>query len=287
MTARNYFFLNTKDDFNKLLPGIIASAICHFLVIFILTFTPSRHYQHKGFPSAINVSLVSIPGPYSQPGPVADKQTPKQVKKAKTEKPIILPEPEPEVKKPEVKKPAEEIQPKTSLKKKTFKTSNVVKSAIKEMEKRVEETRPDSLSEALDKIKQKVEQTEKETGAAEGEEQAGSGAGPAGSPGGGEKRELTQADLYGLELKYLINKNWAFSEQLAGMLKDLETIVVIRILANGEIDDVWFEKKSGNQHLDESAYKAVLKSNPLPAIPPGMNAKDYTIGFVFTPAGLQ
>ena len=72
---------------------------------------------------------------------------------------------------------------------------------------------------------------------------------------------------------------------LAGKLSDLETRIMIKIMANGEIKDVWFEKRSGNQYLDESAYKAIVKSNPLPPLPKGYQF--YQVGLIFTPTGLQ
>ena len=108
-----------------------------------------------------------------------------------------------------------------------------------------------------------------------------------GITGGQGNRSFDKIDLYQLEIKFQIQKNWAFSEQLAGNHNNLESILVIKIMPNGEIKDVWFEKKSGNSHLDESARKAILKSDPLPPLPSEINGPYFTVGMIFTPSGLQ
>lgn len=86
-----------------------------------------------------------------------------------------------------------------------------------------------------------------------------------------------------------INRNWAFSEHLASRRFNLEAVLVIRIRADGEIVDIWFEKKSGDRYFDNSAYNAVVKSNPLPPLPRAYTAyaDTYTIGLRFTPSGLN
>ena len=52
-----------------------------------------------------------------------------------------------------------------------------------------------------------------------------------------------------------------------------------------EVRGRWFKDRSGNSYLDDSAYRAVMKSNPLPPLPRGYNA--YTVALVFTPSGLN
>ena len=72
---------------------------------------------------------------------------------------------------------------------------------------------------------------------------------------------------------------------MADQRTDVEARLMIKIMANGEIRDIWFEKRSGNRYLDDSAYKAVMKSSPLPALPRGYQF--YTVLLGFTPSGLQ
>ena len=91
--------------------------------------------------------------------------------------------------------------------------------------------------------------------------------------------------VYQQEIAYHIRKNWVFSEQLAGGRTDMEVRLLIKILENGNIEEIWFEKRSGNSYLDESAYKAIKKSNPLPLLPKGIQIYNVLLGF--TPSGLK
>lgn len=86
-----------------------------------------------------------------------------------------------------------------------------------------------------------------------------------------------------------INRNWAFSEHLASRRFNLEAVLVIQIRADGQILDIWFEKKSEDRYFDTSAYNAVVKSNPLPPLPKAYAAyaKTYTVGLRFTPSGIN
>ncbi|MCK4619493.1 MAG: TonB C-terminal domain-containing protein, partial [Desulfobacterales bacterium] len=96
---------------------------------------------------------------------------------------------------------------------------------------------------------------------------------------------LKPIDIYRPQVDYYIKKNWVFSEQLAGEHIDLEVKIVIKIMANGHITDIWFEKRSGNSYLDESAYKAIKKSSPLPPLPKGHDFYHFLLGF--TPKGVN
>jgi colicin import membrane protein len=87
-------------------------------------------------------------------------------------------------------------------------------------------------------------------------------------------------------IAYHIQKNWAFSEQLARGQSNLKTTVGIKISSDGEIIDIWIDEKSGNQYLDESAIRAIKKSNPLPPLPGDIGSYYYEVGFNFTPEGL-
>jgi len=178
---------------------------------------------------------------------------------------------------------------KTSLKKKTFKPTKVVKSAIARIEKETEKSRPKPVAEAIDRLKNKVGKTE---AIARLKSKVGTGeSGNAkGVPGGsrvGNTKVLGLIDIYRTEISYHIEKNWAFNEQLADGRTDLVAVLVIKIMPDGEIRDVWFEKKSGNNYFDDSAERAVKKSNPLPQLPKGYLRPFYNLGLIFTPSGLK
>ena len=84
-----------------------------------------------------------------------------------------------------------------------------------------------------------------------------------------------------------IESKWVFNEQLVGGRTNLVSVIVIKIMPNGEITDIWFEKKSGNSYFDDSVYKAVKKSSPLPPLPREYTRPYYELGLIFTPKGLK
>ena len=267
------------------------STILHLIFFAALIFVPGpKPYKHFSS-SVINVSMVALPGQKKAPG--AGRLTGSELEKkiARPEKaqvPKILPEIAAKADQDTskvVSVTSKRYRIKKSLKKKTFKYSRVVKSVIARVEKKVEESRPNPIAEAIDRLKNKVasgrQEPQSETGV------ASSSTGVAGSHGAGGKKTLELIDIYKSQISYYIEKNWAFSKQLAGGRTDLAAVVVIRIMRNGEIKDVWFEKKSGNTYFDESAYKAVMKSNPLPMLPKGYLRPYYNLGLIFTPSGLR
>jgi colicin import membrane protein len=223
-------------------------------------------------------------------------------KKVAVEKKPVAP-PIPEERPPEVslapkemaeEKPKEPPKVKTSLKKETFQPSKVVQSAIEQLAKQTEGSRPKSFQDTLAELEKKVAETpsggtrDRSQSEGGGDGGSGGGAGGKGSGSGFEGEGIGSAkEVYNGLIAYHIQKNWAFSEQLARGQSNLETRVGIKILPNGEIQDVWVDKKSGNQYLDESAIRAIKKSNPLPPLPREIGVYDYKVGFRFTPKGLD
>ena len=236
--------------------------------------------------------------------PPAPKPAKPEVQESKPEKPapkpekVSVPEPQPQAPKQEPEKSADIIslssekpKIKTSLKKETFKSTQAIKNALNRIEKQVEETRPaDPLASALDRIKSKVEKTEAATAKSPSKETASgqaSGGGGGGGTGGTGAFGIQPIDFYRSLLPDHINNNWVFNEQLFSGRTDLVSVIVIKIMQNGEISDIWFEKKSGNSYFDDSVFKAVKKSNPLPPLPKEYTRPYYDLGLIFTPKGLK
>ena len=327
MIAPAYLHQGTENGSRTTIFMVVVSAIGHAIFFLILIFTPSQIPAKRLSPSVINVSMVSLPGEAIVPGPVGrvpvapekpvrkpKVSTPKPKEQKPSEVHVASPketetaDPPPEKLTVSKSPPAkEQIAPgtisvapkkkkvKTSLKKKTFRSSQVIQRAIKRIEKKSEKSRPKTVADAIDRMKDKVKDTEsvdeaierlkKKIGTGMGGD--GQGTGIPGRAGISGKRVLEQIDLYKLEIAYHIEKKWAFSEQLMGGRTDLEAVVVIKIMPTGEIRDIWFEKKSGNGYFDDSAYKAVKKCNPLPPLPKSYRRPFYNVGLVFTPAGLR
>lgn len=78
----------------------------------------------------------------------------------------------------------------------------------------------------------------------------------------------------------MIKENWALPE---GILSDsdLETVIGVKILKNGSVVELNFEKRSGNRYFDESAMKAIKKVGAFPPLPEWLNEKYIDLGIRF------
>ena len=268
--------------------NVVVSSICHLLLFAILIFVPNRAWDRKTSLSVINVSIVTLPS--IEKGPLSNGQRPIETKRQSTaQKKHITSKISAKAISETRQKPSAKIsvQPKKrktkqSLKKKIFKASEVVKRAIDKIEKRVEESRPDQISRAIARLRDRV----KGDGTADSKKpQAETGSRM--PEGTGSKRVLELVDLYRIEIAYQIQKNWAFSEQLAGGRTDLVAELAFTVMPNGEIKDIWFDKRSGNRYLDDSAKKAIMKSNPVRPHPTGVRKPYVNVGLRFTPKGVE
>jgi colicin import membrane protein len=257
------------------------SVLCHIIFFSGVLFVPYFRFSKSYIPSSVEVDLVSLPqsGPKPSPG-VKPAPPPKEEKKE-----VVMPaekvKPPPEVKKTPVAKPAEavsvspkKIEVKKSLKHKTYDASKAIKSAIAKIEKEAPKSRQSSVQRAIDKFKEDVEG--KDGVAMQGTPVKGTG-----------KKALDLLDIYNAEIWHKIQKNWAFSEEMARGQRDLEATIVVKIMREGEIRDIWFERRSGNGYFDDSALKAVKKADPLPPLPKGYRASYYEVGFRFNLSELQ
>ena len=283
-----YRLSEVEGDRKTLLYTFAVSGMCHLLLFAILIFYPNRAWDRKPPLSFINVSIVTLPTLETGPQPVAKPSiqpkrqptTPKKQPPAKTiEKAISAPA---ETSADAVSVSTATKKPKRSLKRKTFKTAEVVKSAIDKIEKRVEASKPDQLTQAIDRLRDQVKNNE----AADQKRQHDKTASAA-LEGDGDRRALELVDLYRVEIAYQVQKNWAFSEQLAGGRMDLVAELAFTVMPNGEIRDIWFDKRSGNKYLDDSAKKAIMKSNPVRPHPAGIRKPYVNVGLRFTPKGVE
>ncbi|MCF6247274.1 MAG: TonB family protein [Desulfobacula sp.] len=143
-----------------------------------------------------------------------------------------------------------------------------------ELENRIEDEDRQRISDALSRLQKKVKEQGMNKEKAGKKVSAGSG-----------KRGSKPIDLYKMIIGSTIEQNWAFNDILASMDQNLEVGILIKILNSGEIRDIIYMTKSGNRYLDESAKKAIKKSNPLPALPAAMPSFDVIV--IFTPKGLK
>ena len=166
----------------------------------------------------------------------------------------------------------------------------MIDQALTKVKKKVEKSETDSVSQALDRLKKKVEQTESSRVQAASTGLAATGAGGGGVPGAtgsGGQRRLELIDLYKIEVAFQVERNWAFSQQLAGEGQTLQVSLVFKVMSGGEITDIRFTERSGNSYLDESAYRAIVKANPVSPHPTGIRTPYVTMGVRFTPEGIR
>ena len=69
--------------------------------------------------------------------------------------------------------------------------------------------------------------------------------------------------------------------------KNITTIIDVKISRSGALEYLDFEKRSGNRYFDDSALRAVKKSNPFPPLPYWIRDKSIEIGIRFHSAELR
>lgn len=273
------------------------SVVLHLCLLAAVVVVPELAPAQRIAPSeTINVSLVSLPAATPVPAPPAPVSKPAAEAPKVKEKPVVAkPEPKPQPAKetvslaPEAEKPRKKV--KRSLKRQTFNPTKVLENTISSLEKKVAEDRHPTLEDTLNRLKREVEETgrsPKAAPAAENPERPARKTGfGRGTTGLGSAEMQDRVRIYQAEIAYQIQRNWAFAEQLAGGGKDLEVALGIKILPDGKIEEIWFDQRSGNRHLDESAYRAIQKSSPLPPLPPDLFNSHYIVGLRFGPRGIK
>ncbi|MCK5009993.1 MAG: TonB C-terminal domain-containing protein, partial [Deltaproteobacteria bacterium] len=93
--------------------------------------------------------------------------------------------------------------------------------------------------------------------------------------------------LYYQAIEQKIKNNWnlALPRGIIEDMRGMEVVISITIRSDGEITDISFEEKTGNVYLDDSAYRSVKKSSPLPPFSEyNIREPFFETGIVF-PAG--
>jgi colicin import membrane protein len=202
---------------------------------------------------------------------------------------IAAREKEPPKKEPPKKEPPKEkrVEKKKKPKEKTKKKlEQDLAKAKKEQAQKLEKQRQAQLKNALARMKDSVASKENDAKGTNFDGNGGMATNRAGAGGGGGGiGEATPLTLYQMVIKSAIEQNWVFNDVMAGLDQDLEVRIFIKILKSGDIRDISFETRSGNNYLDESAKKAIKRANPLPELPKGMFSYELVLGF--SPRGLK
>ena len=260
----------------------LVSFTLHVIAVSAMFFLPNLSASRTLYSPVYSVRLVNLPSGFS--GPVEKKSA----------EPAPPPEPSRGEEKAKTKEKPISLAPKENAEKQISdaierlrkrKEGKKVDVAIDRIRERQEEKRVD---EAIDRLRSERE-TRQVNSAIEGIRRkvtiGSSGAVQSGPAGTGSSGMMSlKFKLYYNLIWERIRSGWVLPEHALGGKKNLETIISIRIDKNGQIEDIQFEKKSGNATLDESALRAVKKANPLPPFPPGMEGEKIDLGVRFTPS---
>ena len=261
--------------------AFVASLICHCIFFSVLIYAQTHKPKQKPSPIVMNVSLVSLPE-YSGPSKTVSKAP--VSKERKTTKKQVAVKSKPAAKTATVRK---SVKKKSSLKKKTFKSDKVKKNTLKKLEKKIETSTSDRIAKAIDDIKTKVDKGKDRLPSKESAAQVPDLKRPGGEGEVSGGKLAAIVDIYRVEIAYKVQQNWAFPEQLAGGRSDLQTLLVFKVMPNGEIKDLFFTDRSGNSHFDESAFRAVMKTDPVDPHPGAVSEPYVQMGLRFTPEGIQ
>lgn len=270
---------------------VFLSMVLHVMVISAMFFLPNLASTRTFYSPVYSVRLVNIPpsfSPVREPAPKRSAET----------LPAVPPPPPPVVEKPKAKEKAKPISlapakkedvEKKMAEKKIEDAEKKITDAIERIRHRRESKRIDS---AIERIRDEKE-ARQVSSAIEGIRKrvtiGSSGAvetGEAGTGGASSGVMSIKFKIYYNEIWQRIRSVWVLPEEALGGKKNLETIITIRIAKDGQIEDVQFEKTSGNSYLDESALRAIKKANPLPPLPSGMEGDKLYVGVRFTPSEL-
>jgi colicin import membrane protein len=274
------------SDRHPVMWPFLISLVGHLLLFGFIIYKPSGGSFDSGMlASAISVQMVEMPA--GSPGqekkaetaaekaPVVEKLTPI------TESSAIPAE------QAEVSIAPKQPKTKTALKYQTFKSKEVLKEALERLEKKVETSPPQPLQDTIRRLRDQVEKEGRPDGQGEGRVvEEGSAQGSKDGFSVGSKQEGELIDIYRTEIAFMINKNWAYSDQLSGG-EGLMVSIVFKVMPDGTIEDVFFTDRSGNPYLDDSAYKAIVKSSPVKPHPEKLGRSYVEMGLRFTPKGVQ
>ena len=121
------------------------------------------------------------------------------------------------------------------------------------------------------------------TGTGSGSIGSPTGGSPWGSTSGGSSEFDSKLNDYLNMVEAKIKKEWTMPGDLPKGGKNFEAIIVIEFNRSGKIQKSYFEKKSGNSQFDQSAMRAVKKSEPLPVIPREISDETFEVGIRFHP----
>jgi colicin import membrane protein len=139
--------------------------------------------------------------------------------------------------------------------------------AVSGVQKKVEKSQSDSVNQAhRGAAKRRWRRPKQHAAGTDQSVRKATGAAGAGASQVGRdpvaRRALELIDIYKIEVAFQVERQWAFSEQLAGDGRALQSSLVFRVLPSGEITDIRFTERSGNSYLDEVGLQGGRQGQP-------------------------
>ena len=262
----------------------------HVLFFLAVLYLPELFSAKPKFADIYTVSLISIPEPVVQPEPVQEDVPVQPIKPPPVTAKKIAPIAEP-VKPEPAPQRAISIKPLKKKKiKKIKKDTNDLRAKELERKRRqklAEALRAEELAEEQARIAQQelerernlIKQPQKAATKPAVKKTAASGKRIGGSS------NLIEGQ-YHAAIFARLHQFWSLPEYMQKK-PDLEAVVVITISKNGQIANMFFEKRSGNRVFDQFVSKTIESANPLPAIPAAMRKQRYEIGLRFKPGSIR
>jgi len=289
-TSSNIDVLRSLSKNPRIEGMILLSLLLHIVVILAMFFLPNLASSRTFYSPVYSVRLVEAPASFKPVGEevrqpsseaVSSKSAPAggRAKGKEKGKPISLSPSSPDDSEKKIAEAIERIRQRRE--------SKSIDTAIERLRQRQESKSIDTAIERLRSEKEARELSSAIEGIRKRVTIGSSGAVEAGQAATGGLSSGIMSIKFKLYYNLLwqrIRSVWVLPEEALGGKKDLETIIAIRIAKDGQIEDIQFEKKSGNPYLDESALRAIKKANPLPPLPPGMEGDKFDVGVRFKPS---
>ncbi len=242
----------------------------------ILTPQQNREVEKPDEPKAKEVTKKSEP---QVKDPVEKTPPPEEKPQKELTQPSVVEDPAKilaEKKALEEKQRKEEEKQKLKEKQEKEKKKKEEEKKKEEQERVSKEKEREARDKAIDRAARRVQnQYEGESAAAGGD---GFGAAKLGGQGmGGGTLGSLEEIAYRNALTSHVKRGWSW----LGGSDRLVANVRVRILQNGQIQDVKVESSSGNRNFDDSVVRAVYKASPVPPPPPDLYSRFSDVRFNF------
>jgi TonB family protein len=285
MAEPRYYLTRGNDNGQKrFYIAVGVSLAVHALFVTYFLFHKGPPVTRKFHTPMHMVELIQKAAPQPQaaatrPKPVA-KPTPKPKPKAKPvpkTKPIVKAKPKPKVK-TIPKKAADPIPQRTEadVRDRIAKLREAQAEKVEETPEEPQRTEADVRS-RIDALRDKMSASDPAPATTAPTTSSGvQGARASGIRG---TLQMLRFTAYKNKVWAHVKANWIVPPSLKG--RDLTVIASVTIDRDGNILEHWIEEPSGNSIFDQSAIRALLRANPLPAVPSEIPDSEIKDGFGF------